>query len=479
MSSATWLGAAMAIAFLALQAYRMLRVNTGPHLGDSFTYLCIAREMRRQRTLFPRLEYCCTDRPEVLQLPPLLMAMLVPIAWAPYVAAMTLPVIVDVATAILTMTVGHLVFGLEVERAVFSGLVFLLTPINSTMSAELTPRSPALFWLTVFIAASSVYVAGGGVVWLGIGAVAAMLAVMTQRMVTQILLLVSPVVAIGFAFGGRTGEAGVVIALVLGLALAWATTGGRYGPVIADHLRRVLVHASMGQQQRLRREFGRPRHIVKANPWLLLLAASLFAGNGLAGELWLSAAFVVGMLVLAVVWVMGNSVNHVYFASPLVAWLLAATLPTGVAWQAAVAVVTAVCVVLVVREFRVVMKARLADEWLEAFRFVAGQNLTGRALVLPKVSFPPLPYYTRLVMVSGGHGSKAMTFNRLHVQQNLAVPGFILGLVRQFGIRYVFVDTQVAGPEVMRSGSDLAGDEFRTVFANGRVTVLEAVPQAV
>lgn len=292
MSSVAWIGVAMAAAFLTLQVYRVLRVNARPHLGDSFTYLCIAREMRRQRTLFPRLEYCCTEQPEALQLPPLLMAMLAPVARAPYVVAMCVPVVIDAMTAVLTAAVGHLVFGLEPSRAVLAGLVFLLTPINSIMTADLTPRSPALFWLTAFVAASTLFVAGGGVGWLGAAAVAAMLAVMTQRMVTQILLLVSPFVAIGFSVTGRTGHAGVVIALVLGLALAWAITGGRYGQVIADHVCRIVVHARTGQQQRLRREFGRPRHIVKANPWLPLLAVGLVAGNGLAENLWLSACSV-------------------------------------------------------------------------------------------------------------------------------------------------------------------------------------------
>ncbi len=478
MSGALWIGAAMTAAWLGLQLYRILRVNAKPHLGDSFTYLCIAREMRRQRSLFPRLQYCYTEQPEVLQLPPLLMAMLMPAARAPYGVAMSLPMVVDILTAVLTAAVGHLVFGLESGRAVLAGLVFLLTPINSIMTAALTPRGPALFWLTLFIAACSMFVTRGGLVWLGVAAMAVMLAVMTQRMVTQILLLVSPVVALGFVVAGRVHYAGVAVALLLGLVLAWALTGGRYGQVIADHVRRILVHAKTGQQQRLRREFGRPRHIVKANPWLLVLAASLLAGSGLAEPLWLSAAFVAGMLVLAVVWVMGNSVNHVYFTSPLVAWLLAATLPRSPAWDVAVAVVALVCVVIVLREFRVTMKSHLAEEWMEAFRFTAGRNLTGRALVLPWVSFPALPYYTDLVIVSGGHGSKAMTFNRLHVQQNLGVPGFIIGLVRQLGIRYVFVDTAVAEPGLMRDRGDLAGGTFRTVFANRRVTVLETVQQA-
>jgi hypothetical protein len=108
--------------------------------------------------------------------------------------------------------------------------------------------------------------------------------------------------------------------------------------VARDHLRRVLVHARIGQQQRLRREFGNPVQIVKANPWLLLLASACGRrprrhGSMQAGLGW-QRPLPLGMLVLAVVWVMGNSVNHVFFASPMVAWLLAATLPAGhLAWS--------------------------------------------------------------------------------------------------------------------------------------------------
>ena len=51
--------------------------------------------------------------------------------------------------------------------------------------------------------------------------------------------------------------------------------------------------------------------------------------------------------------------------------------------------------------------------------------LQGRALVVPMVSFPPLIYYTPLVMVSSGHGSKAVTFDRMQIRHQLNAPGFL------------------------------------------------------
>ncbi len=192
-------------------------------------------------------------------------------------------------------------------------------------------------------------------------------------------------------------------------------------------------------------------------------------------ELWLSAAFVAGMLLLAIVWVMGNSVNHMFFASPFVAWPLVAALPEGIAWLAAIAAVGAVSGVLVFREFRLAATTHIPEAWLSCFRFIREQKLQGRALVVPAVSFPPLIYYTPLVMVSSGHGSKAVTFDRMQIRHQLQVPGFLTGLVRDLGLRYVLVDVQDAAPELLAEGGVLRGRAFRQIHADGRVILLEAV----
>lgn len=406
------------------------------------------------------------------------MALLVPVAGLPYALVLSLAAAVDLLTALLVAGVGHFLFGLEPWRALLAALLFLLTPINAIMTASLTPRGLALFWFTAFVAALSAYVAGGSAAWILAGGAAVALALLSQRMVTQILVLVTPLVAMGFWLAGQPHYGHLLSALLLGFALAWLVSGGRYGPVARDHLRRVLVHARIGQQQRLRREFGNPVQIVKANPWLLLLAVTLALGGSrgqvLPAELGLAAAFVVGMLVLAVVWVMGNSVNHVFFASPMVAWLLAATLPAGSAWLLAVAGLGLVAVVIVWREFGVTAANQLPDAWLACFAFIRQQNLQGVALVVPRVSFPPLVYYTPLVMVSSGHGSKAMTFDRLTIRQRLQETQSMAGLARDLGVRYVLVDRGICSAEVLVAADGLQARGFRPLFDSGQVLLLEA-----
>ncbi len=473
-----WLLAWLAAGVIFLQAWRIVRVNSRPALGDAFTYLRTAREMRRQRRLFPELCFYHTGERELLQLPPLLMALLVPVAELPYALVLSLAAAVDLLTALLVAGVGHFLFGLEPWRALLAALLFLLTPINAIMTASLTPRGLALFWFTAFVAALSAYVAGGSAAWILAGGAAVALALLSQRMVTQILVLVTPLLAVGFWVAGQPRYGQLLSTLLLGFAIAWLVTGGRYGPVARDHLRRVLVHARIGQQQRLRREFGNPVQIVKANPWLLLLAVTLALGGSrgqvLPAELGLAAAFVAGMLVLAVVWVMGNSVNHVFFASPMVAWLLAATLPAGSAWLLAVAGLGLVAVVIVWREFGVTAANQLPDAWLACFAFIRQQNLQGVALVVPRVSFPPLVYYTPLVMVSSGHGSKAMTFDRLTIRQRLQETQSMAGLARDLGVRYVLVDRGICSAEVLVAADGLQARGFRPLFDSGQVLLLEA-----
>jgi hypothetical protein len=119
------------------------------------------------------------------------------------------------------------------------------------------------------------------------------------------------------------------------------------------------------------------------------------------------------------------------------------------------------------------MASRLSPDWLECFAFIRQQSLQGRALVVPRVSFPPLVYYTPLVMVSSGHGSKAMTFDRLTIRQRLTDPGAIGGLVRELGVRYVLVDRTAAPPALRVDESEWQGHGLRPLFTAGTVLLLE------
>jgi hypothetical protein len=471
-----WLTSGVLFAIvIALQLFRVARVNNRPHSGDVFTYLRLADEIRRQRRLFPEMVFYHTGEREILQLPPLMMALLVPVAGLPYSVILSLAALLDVVIASIVVFAGVSVFDLAPWRAALAGAMFLLTPINMVTSASLTPRALGLLWFVIFVLGMTLYAGDPALLWLCVSALAVTLAFLSQRMVTQIILLLVPLIAGGFWLAGVPGYGQMVLAVAVGFIGALLLTMGGYWRVIADHLRRVVVHMKVGQQQRFRREFGNPRQIVKANPWLLILIASLIAGGRFSPDLWLSAAFVAGMLLLAIVWVMGNSVNHMFFASPLIAWLTVAALPENMLWLAATVAVGVVSGVLVLREFRLRATTHIPEAWLNCFRFIREQGLQGRALLVPSVSFPPLIYYTPLVMVSAGHGSKAVTFDRMQIRHQLNAPGFLAGLVRDLDIRYVLVDLKSTAPELLADGGVLRGPGFRQLHADGCLILLEAV----
>jgi hypothetical protein len=415
-----------------------------------------------------------TGEREILQLPPLMMALLVPVAGLPYSLVLSLAALLDVVIAGIVIFAGMTVFDLASWRAVLAGAIFLLTPINMATAASLTPRSLGLLWFVIFVLGMTLYISGPAVLWFGVSALAVALAFLSQRMVTQIILLLVPLIAGGFWFMGMPNYGSMVPITASGFVGALLLSLGGYWRVITDHLRRVIVHMKVGQQQRFRREFGNPRHIVKANPWLLLLGVSLVAGGRIDPLLWLSAAFVAGMLLLAIVWVMGNSVNHMFFASPFIAWLIAAALPDGVVWLAAVVAVGIISGVLVLREYRLFSTTQIPLQWLSCFEFIRENGLEGRALVLPMVSFPPLIYYTPLVMISSGHGSKAVTFDRMQIRHQLGTPGFLARSVRDLDIRYLLVDLKSTPPELLAEDGPLREPDFRQIYGNDRVIVLEA-----
>lgn len=469
----TWLVAFLLLLVVALHAYRMTRVNDQPTVGDAFTYLRVAREVRAQRALFPELRfYYTTGEPERLQLPPLLMWQIALLPRVGYRGLMQLPMLTDLVTAAVVAVGGVAVLGLRPGAATLGALVLLLTPINAVTAASLTPRPLGLLWLTLFGLAMVRYGLGGSVAWVVAAAVCAALALLAQRMVTQVLFILAPIVGAVLALAGYPVYLHLVTATLGGLALAWLVTGGQYGRVIADHWRRVRVHMRFGQQERQRLEFGDPGQIAKACPWLFLAAAAWIAAPPALPPFALAAGLATGCVVLAFLWVMGNSVNHMYFASPFVAWLVAGALPRQVPWLVAAGLVAAACAVFIWREFNVVRRRRLARGWENIFRWVRERGLAGRALVLPQVGFSPLVFYTPLVLVAAGHGSKALTFDRMAIRGRVAEPGFLAQFMRDNGVRYVFLDRSLAAGGL--ADVFAAGAPFRELFAAGDIAVFEA-----
>ena len=215
-----WLLSFLLLLVCALHAWRIARVNDQPTEGDAFTYLRVAREVRDQRSAFPELRFYYSGAVERLQLPPLLMWQLALFPRAGYRALMQLPMLTDLATAAIVAAGGAWVLGLEPGAAGLAGLVMLLTPINATTTASLTPRPLGLLWFTLFGLAMARYGQDGAPAWIAVAAACAALALLSQRMVTQVLLILAPLVGTVLALAGFPAYLHLVTAVLGGLALA-------------------------------------------------------------------------------------------------------------------------------------------------------------------------------------------------------------------------------------------------------------------
>jgi hypothetical protein len=164
MSATAWVLVGALAGVALLQVYRILPASIrGPLLGDAFTYLRTAREMRRQRSAVSRALLLSHRR-----------------ARAPAVATAADGAADAGGESALCGGaeprrgggpadgragrgfVGHCSFSVSSPGGrLLAALLFLLTPLNAIMTASLTPRGLALLWLTAFVACLSAYVAGG------------------------------------------------------------------------------------------------------------------------------------------------------------------------------------------------------------------------------------------------------------------------------------------------------------------------------
>ena len=299
------------------------------------------------------------------------------------------------------------------------------------------------------------------------------MAFLSQRMITQIIVIVSPIAVITLSVYFSFDEWTVLGEIAGGMLVAILLTKGRYLPVLKDHVDRIVLHMRYGQQDRFAKEFLSPVQIAKANPWLLLALGILPLQQTPSELLLLPLAYTYGILVLSFLWVIGNSINHIYFLSPLTALLVAAGVPLTLSIVAILIVFAVLCSVLIIREFRVVAARRIKADWLKCFQYIVDSGLSGRTMVLPQISFPPLIYYTPLVMVASGHGSKAISYDRLTLKKNINDPLFLVRFFRKNNIRYLIIDQQkIQNSDTISQVRD--GANLVEQYRNASIAVFEA-----
>jgi hypothetical protein len=421
--------------------YRLWRVNNKPLWGDGFTYLRTARQMAETGGLPNVLDFyqVGNGQGDPFTLPPLLMFLLVPFRRVDYRYVTNVTYLTDILITIALYFLSRSLVGATCLQAAAASLIYLLSPINTFTQTQITPRQLGALFLLLSASFFSLYMQRSDLHYLYFCPFWISLLLLSQRMATQTFLLGAPFIA-GFLCIIDPGFAlAFVLSLAGGILLAILLTGGRYRAIIFDHFLRILQHARHGDQTTFRKKFGHPLQIVKANPWVLFLCLLLVVHGALDVHMAVPAGYLVIAMLLALLWVFGNSVNHVYFASPFVAMFLSPYLLMDYLETFLLLGTATGCFYVILREYVVIAKKQIQPHWFACFDWIKKKELHGAILVLPGIACPPLVYYTELKLISAGHGSRAMEFNRLFLGKNSSDPHFVQRFVADAGVSFILL----------------------------------------
>ena len=426
---------------VSLLILRLKNINNKPLWGDGFTYLRTARQIAETGTLPDTLDFyrLGNKQGDLFTLPPLLMLLLVPFHRMDYRVLANIPYSIDLLIAIAIYFFSHSLLGATYLQATTASLIYLLSPINTFTQTQITPRQLGALFLLLFASFYSLYIQRDNLVYLYFCPFWVCFLLLSQRMVTQILFLGAPFIAIFLAFIDPKFSIIFILCLAGGFLLALLLTAGRYKIIIYDHFRRVHQHAKHGDQSTFRKNFGNPFHIFKANPWIILLCLLLTIYGIPDLYMIVPLGYLAAAMLLSVVWVFGNSVNHVYFASPFAALFLSPYLFVNYPETFLMLTFATGCFFLIYREYTAIAKHQIHQHWLDCFDWINRKGLDGSALVLPGIACPPLVYYTNLKLISAGHGSQAMEFNRLFLGKNSSNPQFIKKFVNDADIAFILL----------------------------------------
>lgn len=421
--------------------FRLWRVNNKPLWGDGFTYLCTARKIAETGGLPNVLDFyqVGNGQGDPFTLPPLLMLLLVPFRSVDYRYVTNISYLFDILISIAIYFSSRYLVEATCLQAAVASLIYLLSPINTFTQTQITPRQLGALFLFLFALFFSLHMKRGDLHYLYYCPFWISLLLLSQRMVTQILFLGAPFIA-GFLYIIDPGFAlAFIFSLVGGILFALLLTGGRYRTIIFDHFLRIIQHARHGDQTTFRKKFGHPLQIVKANPWVVLLCLLLMVHGAPDVHISVPAGYLVVAMLLSLLWVFGNSVNHVYFASPFVAMLLSPYLFMDYLETFLLIGTATGCFLLICREYAFIAKKQIQQHWFACFDWIKEKRLHGAILVLPGIACPPLVYYTECKLISAGHGSRAMEFNRLFLGKNSSDPQFVRRFVVDAGVSFILL----------------------------------------
>lgn len=461
-----------AILAIIIVAYRIRYVTNRPAWGDAFTYLRVAKEIAKHKRIPSHLSFYWTgaDNGDRFTLPPLLMILLSPFSNLPYKLIIHFSFVFDLLISITVYLAAYHIFHCTVLQALLASLICLITPMNCVTSASLTPRPLGLFLFLLFCIFLTLFQTHGNILFFLLSSISIALLLLSQRMITQIVLIVTPTIVICFYMFFHLDLFFIIFSIIVGILIAMLLTWGGYIRIISDHFNRIKLHAKHGDQTKFKKRFGNPLQIIKANPWMFFLIIFLSPDRPLDASLYMIIGYIIGIIVLAEIWILGNGANHIYFSAPLVALALSDNLFSSALMNFSLFVVGLICFFIIIREYKTFGQKHINQYWLECFDFINKNNMSGRIMVLPNISCPPLIYYTQLDLIAAGHGSNAMAFNRLILQKNMSDIRFLSDFIRKNKVNYLLVDTRNY-PNINKL-KFLVDNAFKTLFRNESLTLL-------
>lgn len=461
---------------VTLHWYRITHVNKRPLRGDVFTYLRMAREIRRRRSLPKYLDFYYSGDPrgERLTIPPLLMVLLAPFSHFEYRKLVQIAFHIDLVIALIVFQTSYSLAGGHFIPALVASLVFLLTPSIAVTSASLTPRSLGLLFFLLFLILASCYVTSGNLICFCLGSLAVACMVLSQRMVTQIVVITSPVIVVCVWYFYRWNVSSLLLCVIVGMLLATLATGGLYWTILTDHVRRIILHSRYGDDMGRKCGFSHPLRLLKANPWVLFLAPAVLLQGEPGPSFIIFSGYSLGIIALAQLWYFGDGFSHMFFSAPLVAVLVCGELLVHPSAQMALAACGLFCFVIIMREYSALVdNKRIKSEWFSMFEFINKEKLEGRIFVLPNIACPELIYYTSLTIVSAGHGSNAMAFNKGEGKTLIKDLERTADFIHGNNIDYLLVETQKVPLDDLLTRLVKRASAARPIFEEGDLVLVK------
>jgi len=291
--------------------------------------------------------------------------------------------------------------------------LYLVTPINSSMGINtITPRSlGVLFLFLSVISIAKICVAHMGYSWLLI--VGATGLFLTHRMGLQILYLFNVILLIYMMTYQNIGIFILILALqILSFTLAFILTRGQTLYMVIDHLKRIKLHITKGNQGSGVTKLGDPISIFRQNPMVILLVPIIFfswQNKELGQDYFILLIMCLLILFLSVFWIWGSGERHILFATPFIILLYCYNSPNLILLLIPV---TISCYV----NYKTLKYRRMEYKDVEENWDVLAKKINdedGRTLmILPEIKIPYLYYRTEKTLYSGAHDSYAVTFNR-------------------------------------------------------------------